>query len=70
MFKRTRIAIMSILIVSSFPTGRASAGAAEENLPDRTTAGFVEKLYRVDCGHSLCQRRVGVDPGRERRKEH
>jgi N-acyl homoserine lactone hydrolase len=53
MFKRTRTAIMSILIVSSFLTGRASPGAIDEKLPDPATAGFAEKLYRVDCGHSL-----------------
>jgi N-acyl homoserine lactone hydrolase len=63
MFKRTRIDIMSILIVSSFSTGRASAGATEENLPDRTTAGFVEKLYRVDCGHSLANDESVWTPG-------
>ncbi|WP_240544033.1 N-acyl homoserine lactonase family protein [Bradyrhizobium canariense] len=54
---------MSILIVSAFSTGRALAGATDENLPDPTTAGFVEKLYRVDCGHSLANDESVWTPG-------
>src|SRR3954467_4911954 len=63
MFKRTRTAIMSILIVSSFLTGRASPGATDEKLPDPATAGFAEKLYRVDCGHSLANDESVWTPG-------
>ena len=62
MIKRARAAIISILTASSFLAGGAWA-AAGEKLPDPATAGFAEKLYRVDCGHSLANDESVWTPG-------
>jgi N-acyl homoserine lactone hydrolase len=63
MFKHTRTAIMSILIASSLLTGRAWAEATDGKLPEPATAGFAEKLYRVECGHSLANDESVWTPG-------
>jgi len=63
MFKHTRTAIMSILIASSLSTGGAWAEATDKKLPEPATAGFAEKLYRVDCGHSLANDESVWTPG-------
>src|SRR3984957_10769520 len=49
-----RMAIISIILVgSSLSMGGARLATANSDLPDPSTAGFAEKLYRLDCGHSL-----------------
>lgn len=63
MLKPARAAIMSILIASSFSAGGASAEAIDNKLPEPATAGFAEKLYRVDCGHSLASDESVWTPG-------
>jgi N-acyl homoserine lactone hydrolase len=63
MFNPARTAIMSILIASSFSTGGASTEAIDNKLPEPAKAGFAEKLYRVDCGHSLANDESVWTPG-------
>jgi hypothetical protein len=69
MIKHARTAIIAILIASSFLAGGAWA-AAGEKLPDPATAGFAERLYRVDCGHSLANDESVWTPRRKRWEEH
>ena len=42
---------------------------ADLRLPDATAAGFADKLYRLDGGHSLANDAVDLDPG-QCRTEH
>ena len=63
MIKHARTAMMSILVASSFSISGTWAAAAEPKLPDPATAGFAEKLYRVDCGHSLANDESVWTPG-------
>ena len=43
---------------------------ADLRLPDATRAGFAEKLYRLDCGHSLANDESVWTPWRKCRTEH
>jgi glyoxylase-like metal-dependent hydrolase (beta-lactamase superfamily II) len=63
MFKHTRAAILSILVASSLSVGGALIATADSKLPDPATAGFAEKLYRLDCGHSLANDESVWTPG-------
>jgi N-acyl homoserine lactone hydrolase len=51
--KHARTTIISILVASSLSIGGALTAAGASKLPGPTKAGFAEKLYRLDCGHSL-----------------
>jgi N-acyl homoserine lactone hydrolase len=62
MFKHTQSAIMSMMVAASLLTGRWPA-SAETNFPDPATAGFAERLYRLDCGHSLANDESVWTPG-------
>lgn len=61
--KHTRMAIISILVASSLSIGGTRTATADSKLPDPATAGFAEKLYRVDCGHSLANDESVWTPG-------
>jgi N-acyl homoserine lactone hydrolase len=63
MFKRTRTAIISILVASSLAMGGTRIATADSKLPDPATAGFAERLYRLDCGHSLANDESVWTPG-------
>jgi glyoxylase-like metal-dependent hydrolase (beta-lactamase superfamily II) len=63
MLKHTRTTILSILVASSLSTGGTWPATAESKLPDPATAGFAEKLYRLDCGHSLANDESVWTPG-------
>jgi N-acyl homoserine lactone hydrolase len=59
-----RMAIISIFLVgSSLSMGGARLATANSDLPDPSTAGFAEKLYRLDCGHSLANDESVWTPG-------
>ena len=70
MFKHTRTAILSILVASSFSIVGTRIATADSKLPDPATAGFAEKLYRLDCGHSLANDELVVDSRGKCRTEH
>jgi hypothetical protein len=53
MLKHARTTIILILFASSLSIGGTLTAAGASKLPDPTKAGFAEKLYRLDCGHSL-----------------
>jgi N-acyl homoserine lactone hydrolase len=59
MLKHATTTIISILVASSLSIGGTLAAA----LPDPTKAEFAEKLYRLDCGHSLANDESVWTPG-------
>ena len=63
MLKHIRTTILSILVASSLSIGGTRPATAESKLPDPATAGFAEKLYRLDCGHSLANDESVWTPG-------
>jgi N-acyl homoserine lactone hydrolase len=63
MLKHTRTTMLSILVASSLSIGGTRPATAESKLPDPATAGFAEKLYRLDCGHSLANDESVWTPG-------
>ena len=63
MLKHTRTAIVSIVVASSLSMGGPRPATADSKLPDPATAGFAEKLYRLDCGHSLANDESVWTPG-------
>jgi N-acyl homoserine lactone hydrolase len=63
MCKYTTAAIASILVASLLLIGGTRPSTAGSKLPDPATAGFAEKLYRLDCGHSLANDESVWTPG-------
>ncbi len=63
MLKHARTAILSILVASLPLIAGTVTATADSKLPDATTAGFAEKLYRLDCGHSLANDESVWTPG-------
>src|ERR1700751_3558230 len=63
MLKHTRTTILSILVASSLSIGGTRPATAESKLPGPATAGFADKLYRLDCGHSLANDESVWTPG-------
>ncbi len=63
MLKHTRTAILSTLAACSLLSDLALAASADSRLPDAARAGFAEKLYRLDCGHSLANDESVWTPG-------
>jgi glyoxylase-like metal-dependent hydrolase (beta-lactamase superfamily II) len=63
MLKHARTTITSILVASSLSVGGAPIAAGASKLPDPTKAGFAEKVYRLDCGHSLANDESVWTPG-------
>jgi glyoxylase-like metal-dependent hydrolase (beta-lactamase superfamily II) len=55
--------ITSILVTFSLSIGSAPTAAGVSKLPDPTKAGFAERLYRLDCGHSLANDESVWTPG-------
>jgi N-acyl homoserine lactone hydrolase len=63
MFKPIRTAIIPILVASSLSIDCMRPATAGSKLPDPATAGFAEKLYRLDCGRSLANDESVWTPG-------
>jgi N-acyl homoserine lactone hydrolase len=63
MSKHTRAAILSFLVPASALLVGALTASADSRLPDATRAGFADKLYRLDCGHSLANDESVWTPG-------
>jgi N-acyl homoserine lactone hydrolase len=63
MIRHKRTAILSILVASSLLIGGTRTATADSKLPDAAAAGFAEKLYRLDCGHSLANDESVWTPG-------
>jgi glyoxylase-like metal-dependent hydrolase (beta-lactamase superfamily II) len=63
MLKLTRTAILSFLAAASLLLDGTLTATADSRLPDATRAGFADKLYRLDCGHSLANDESVWTPG-------
>jgi len=63
MLEHARTVMISILVASSLSICGTGPAAADSKLPDPATAGFAEKLYRLDCGHSLANDESVWTPG-------
>ena len=61
--RHTRTAILSFLVALSLLLDGTLTAAADSRLPDATAAGFADKLYRLDCGHSLANDESVWTPG-------
>ena len=59
----TRTAILSFLAAASLLLDGTLTATADSRLPDATRAGFADKLYRLDCGHSLANDESVWTPG-------
>ena len=63
MLRRTKVAVSFVLVAFSLLTGGASDANADSKLPDPIKAGVAEKLFRLDCGHSLANDESVWTPG-------
>jgi len=63
MLKHTRTAILSFLAAASLLLDGTLTATADSRLQDATRAGFADKLYRLDCGHSLANDESVWTPG-------
>jgi N-acyl homoserine lactone hydrolase len=63
MLRRTKVAVIFVLVAFSLMTGGASDANADSKLPDPSKAGVAEKLFRLDCGHSLANDESVWTPG-------
>ncbi len=63
MLNLTGTAILSLLAAAALLLGGTPTATAGSRLPDATRAGFADKLYRLDCGHSLANDESVWTPG-------
>jgi N-acyl homoserine lactone hydrolase len=59
---QAKVGLASLALALMLMTGAKDAIAASK-LPDPTSAGVAEKLYRLDCGHSLANDESVWTPG-------
>jgi len=62
MLKHTRTAALSFLPATLLSLG-GTLTATADSLPDPAKAGFADKLYRLDCGHSVANDESVWTPG-------
>ena len=63
MLKRTRATILPLLVAASVLLDGTLAATAGSGLPSPAKAGFADKLYRLDCGHSVANDESVWTPG-------
>jgi N-acyl homoserine lactone hydrolase len=68
MTKHARDTIVSIMLACLLSIGGTRIATGASKLPDPATAGFAEKLYRLDCGHSLANDESVWTPGENARR--
>jgi N-acyl homoserine lactone hydrolase len=61
--KHARTTFLSFLFAASLSIAGTPAAAGASKLPDPMNAGFADKLYRLDCGHSLANDESVWTPG-------
>jgi N-acyl homoserine lactone hydrolase len=61
--RRTRVAMACALLTAAATIIGAAERNAVSKLPDVHRAGFAERLYRLDCGHSLANDESVWTPG-------
>jgi len=62
MLRQTKVAVSFVLVAFSLMPGTPDANA-DSKLPDPIKAGVAEKLFRLDCGHSLANDESVWTPG-------
>jgi N-acyl homoserine lactone hydrolase len=63
MLKHTGMALLSFLAAALLLLDGTRTASADSMLPAATRAGFADKLYRLDCGHSLANDESVWTPG-------
>ena len=63
MLRQTKIAALSALVAVLLVIAGAPNASAGSGLPDPANAGVAEKLFRLDCGHSLANDELVWTPG-------
>ena len=63
MSRTTTVAATCVMYVVLFVVGGTRTASAGSKLPDPIHAGVADKLYRVDCGHSLANDESVWTPG-------
>src|ERR1700719_3866046 len=58
-----RVAVSVVMLTLMLMTAGTRAAGAASKLPDPSNAGVAEKLYRLDCGHSLANDESVWTPG-------
>jgi N-acyl homoserine lactone hydrolase len=63
MFRQSRVATSFVTLAVMLMMGAAKDVSAASALPDPINAGVAERLYRLDCGHSLANDESVWTPG-------
>jgi len=63
MLRYTRVAVALAMLALMLMSEGAREASARSKLPDPINAGVAEKLYRLDCGHSLANDESVWTPG-------
>lgn len=63
MLRRTRVAVSVVILAIMLMIEVTRDADARSKLPDPIDAGVAEKLYRLDCGHSLANDESVWTPG-------
>jgi N-acyl homoserine lactone hydrolase len=63
MIERSSAVILSIVFAATLLISTSRTATAEFGMPDTAPVGVVEKLYRLDCGHSLANDESVWTPG-------
>src|ERR1700719_678568 len=61
--RHTRVAVSVVMLTLMLMMSGMTAANAGSKLPDPVKAGVAEKLYRLDCGHSLANDESVWTPG-------
>ena len=63
MLRQIKVAVSFVLLAFSLMMEGAPGAGAASKLPDPIKAGVAEKLFRLDCGHSLANDESVWTPG-------
>jgi N-acyl homoserine lactone hydrolase len=63
MLRQTKVAVSFVLVAFSLMVAGTPDANAASKLPDPIEAGIAEKLFRLDCGHSLANDESVWTPG-------
>jgi len=63
MLRQTRVALLFVALALMLMVGGTRDASAASKLPDPINAGVADKLYRLDCGHSLANDESVWTPG-------
>jgi N-acyl homoserine lactone hydrolase len=63
MFRQTKMAALFGMLAITLTMGGTRDANARSKLPDPVNAGVAERLYRLDCGHSLANDESVWTPG-------